>query len=143
MAPKTVIVCEPMYGVVEPTVNEPLTEPPLAIVHDTAVVMSGSGVLESVQAPTSPTANPLPVTVTTVPRGPEVWLRVIFGELVVTVNVAEPKSPSVPVAVIVCAPSAAGIVVVNDPVIVPVGVKVHVDVKWLMISGSGILVKQS
>lgn len=137
------IVCAPMYGVNEPTVNEPLIEPPLAIVHDVAVVMSGSGVLESVQGPTSPTANPLPVTVTTVPRGPELGLRVIFGELVVTVNVAEPKSPSVPVAVIVCAPKAAGIVVVNDPVIVPVAVNVHVDVAWLTMSGRGTLEKQS
>jgi hypothetical protein len=66
--------------------------------------------------------------VTTVPRGPEVGLSEIEGELVVTVNVAEAKSPSEPVAVIVCAPNAAGIVRVNDPVIVPLPVNVHVDV---------------
>jgi hypothetical protein len=50
-------------------------------------------------------ANPLPLTVTTVPSGPELGVREIEGP--VTVNVAEPESPSgVPLTVIVYGPAA-------------------------------------
>ena len=43
-------------------------------------------------------ANPLPVTLTKVPAGPELGVRVIEGDIdvVVTVNVAEPESPVLP-----------------------------------------------
>ncbi len=61
--------------------------------------------------------KPLPVTVTTTLTGPEIGLRDIEGAVLVTVNVAWAKSlPGVPVTMIVCAPNAAGLVTVNEPV---------------------------
>src|SRR5208282_3890400 len=64
------------------------------------------GVLEIIHAPASPVLNPLPVIVTGVLNGPVLGIRVIVGDVEVTVNVAVAKSPVLPVTVTVYVPPA-------------------------------------
>jgi|SRR5208282_44891 len=64
------------------------------------------GVLEIIHAPASPVLNPLPVIVTGVLNGPVLGIRVIVGDVEVTVNVAVAKSPVLPVTVTVYVPAA-------------------------------------
>ncbi len=59
---------------------------PLDNVHATELV-SVAGVLEYVHRARSAVLKPLPVTVTSVPAGPEFGVSVIDGEVVVTMNV--------------------------------------------------------
>jgi len=87
-----------MYGPVttEPTVKvNAFKTPPEVNVHKPGVpaeITAGVGLEICGQggpkAPTSAGANPLPVTVTTVPTGPEVGLSMIVGAEAVTVNLA-------------------------------------------------------
>ena len=58
------------------------------------------GVLNTlVHAPESAGLKPLPPTVTAVPAGPPFGVRVIVGAIVLTVKVAEPVSPVLPLTV--------------------------------------------
>lgn len=69
--------------------KEPITIPPLEIVHEDNVTISGGGVLViGTQVPTSAGAKPLPVRVTTVLTGPEFGARAMKGVGLVTVNMA-------------------------------------------------------
>ncbi len=115
--PVTLIVCAPSAAA-GMTVKEPVTLPLVIVQDDTGgpVVISVPGELEIAHV-ASAVLNPLPVTVTTVPTGPELEESVIVGVSVMTMNVAWAKSlPGVPVTMIVCAPNAAGLVTVNEPV---------------------------
>ena len=86
----------------------------------------------------SAVSNPLPVIVTAVLIGPEIGLSVILGP--VTVKVPEAASVVVPVTVIVWAPMYGDAVslTVNEPLIDPPAVNVHVPP--LMMVGRGVLV---
>jgi len=57
--------------------------------------------------------KPVPATVTPVPIGPPVGLTVITGAFDVTVKVADPVSPVIPVTVIVYTPGVAAAAIVN------------------------------
>ena len=72
---------------------------PSDIVHDGLVTIFVGVLLIVVQV--SVGLNPIPVTVTEVPAGPELGLRTIVGAGEVIVNVARATSPVVPVTVIV------------------------------------------
>ena len=78
--PVTLIVWTPCAALLE-TVKAAEVKPPLEeIVHEESVTTSGRGVLViGTQEPASLGLNPLPVTVTVVPAGPELLLRAIVG----------------------------------------------------------------
>ena len=69
---------------------------PFEIEQDELARMVTPGLLAIAQ-PVSAVLNPLPVTVTEVPAGPELGVRVILGAGRVTVKVAEAKSVVLPV----------------------------------------------
>ena len=85
----------------------------------------------------SPVLKPLPLTVTTVPAGAELGMKLIDGEVVVTVNVACAESPVLPVTVIVCAPNVALLRTVNEPVTTPPGEVEHEGEVTML--GNGVL----
>jgi hypothetical protein len=81
--PKTLIVCAPNAAVLT-TVKDAVTLPLADIEHvgplgGTRLIMSGNGILVTVQKPASAVLNPLPVIVTPVPTTPELGLRMIDG----------------------------------------------------------------
>ena len=77
-------------------------KPPLVIVHTGEAMSTGvDGDCRKVHDPASAALKPLPPTVTPVPDGPPVGLRVIMGAFDVTVKLALAESPVVPVTVIV------------------------------------------
>ena len=61
---------------------------------EVGLVRPNGGSVQPEIVPASPVANPLPETVTTVPTGPELGLTMIEGEVLVTMNVAWPTSPT-------------------------------------------------
>jgi hypothetical protein len=101
-----------------------------------AMMLVGLLVIEAHGPGPSAALKPLPVTVTAVPIGPELGTSVIVGVGLVTVNVAEAKSPVEPVTVIKCAPNAAAALTVNDALTAPPAEMVH-DPK-VMIVGNGV-----
>jgi len=72
------------------------------------------GVLRTlVHDPTSAELKPLPVTVTPVLGAPALGVRVIVGRFVVTVNVAAPVSPLLPLTVTTYVPGVAPLLTVK------------------------------
>ncbi len=83
-----------------PTVKlEPVKEPDAVTVHPIRIATLAG--LNVQAAAASAGANPLPLTVTVIPAGPEFGVSVIVGDAVETTNVAWPKSPELPVTVMV------------------------------------------
>ena len=78
--------------------------------------------------------NPVPVTVTDVPAGPEVGLNVIDGPGRVTVKAAVAKSPLIPLTVTTYTPGAAGPVTVKLLAVnTPEELIVHVNVPTMLV----------
>ena len=69
-----------------PTVKLEAVNVPEAVTVHAGAVATTAGVI--VQTPTSAGANPLPVTVTVMPTGPELGVRAIVGDAVETVKLA-------------------------------------------------------
>ena len=79
--------------------KDPVTCPPALNVQVAvkALTMSGRGVLvRQSYVPASPGTKLLPVNVTTVPGGPEIGFKIIFGIGEVTVNAADASSGAPP-----------------------------------------------
>jgi len=130
--PVTSIVYGP--GAMVPTVNvKAVNTPVFRNVHKPGVpaeITAGVGLEICGQggpkAPISAGANPLPVTVTTVPTGPEVGLSLIVGAEAVTVNVASAISPTViPVTKMKYGPGRTVPTVNLNESKTPLGVNVH------------------
>jgi hypothetical protein len=97
--PFTVTTYVPGVAVPETVKLLPLNRPEEVMVQVEAVTMF-VGVLKTlVHAPASPLLKPLPPTVTAVPAEPPVGVRVMVGAVVVTVKVAAPVSPVLPLTV--------------------------------------------
>ena len=79
------------------------------------VIVSVVGLTRNVK-PVSVDENPDAVTPTVMPFGPAAGVIVILGVITVTVKVARPKSPVLPVTLTVCAPAAAVVVVVKEAI---------------------------
>jgi hypothetical protein len=95
--PVTRIACAPRAGLAV-IVNDPVNTPPAVNWHDDDATISGNGVLvmHPRNAPTSLGLNPLPETVTVALPNPDVGIRVIVGDGLMTVNDADAVSGTVP-----------------------------------------------
>jgi len=121
------------------TLNEPDNEPLAENVHVTAVAID-DGVLDTqAYVPASLGLNPLPVTATEVPAGPEARLSEIATVVDVTVNGTEAESLVLPVTATVYVPDVDPTATWKDPNTEPPAEKVHVAAVTI---DDGVLVTQ-